>query len=100
LEFAGGELEPAAPTTELQVYRGKVIFYSIGNFASDNSSPRLVRDINMDYIQKLAKVKGLPYTEAQSDGSFKYPMDDQRKTMIAKWLISGGQTERVSFVLR
>jgi hypothetical protein len=82
----------------IEVYKGKVIFYSFGNFALDNSSPKILRNLNLDFHKQRAKVDGLEALDPKADGSFRYKKDDQRKTMIAKWVICDGRTERVSFI--
>lgn len=76
----------------VEIYRGKVIFYSLGNFAMDSPTPRYLRDINLDYIHDVNQ--GLnPHLDDFHDSK-----NERRKTVIAKWIVSGERTERVSFV--
>jgi poly-gamma-glutamate synthesis protein (capsule biosynthesis protein) len=69
----------------VEVYKGKVIFYSIGNFIVPSSKDRKSHGLD------LYKVKADPEYP-----HYRYPVD-ARKTVIAKCVIAGRKIERVSY---
>jgi len=81
----------------IQVYRGKVIFHGLGNFAVDcahNAVPGAESPA-------LLEMQGLypEYTFGWRDESPGYPFHpDSRRTMIATCRISGGRITEVSYV--
>jgi poly-gamma-glutamate capsule biosynthesis protein CapA/YwtB (metallophosphatase superfamily) len=69
----------------VEVYEGKVIFHSIGNFIVPSSKDR------KSYGLDLYKVKADPEYP-----HYRYPVD-ARKTIIAKCVIAGKKIEKVSY---
>lgn len=72
----------------IEVYKGKVIIYSMGNFASD-VPPRLkaIGAISPRWMEKARRIYNLSV-----------PDPDKNKTMIAKCIIEDKKIQRVSFV--
>lgn len=68
-----------------EVYRGKVIFYSIGNFAFDHSTP----------LSAAAQALHPGYKEDPEYAGYRFPADC-RKTIVVKCLISDKRLQRVS----
>ena len=74
----------------IEVYKGKVIFYSMGNFGFDQPLARLPGDpskFQLDYYWGRADAEYPTY---------KFPADS-RKTMVAKCVVSEKRISRVSF---
>jgi poly-gamma-glutamate capsule biosynthesis protein CapA/YwtB (metallophosphatase superfamily) len=69
----------------IEVYKGKVIFYSVGNFIVPSAPDR------KSYGLDLYKVKADP-----EYARYRYPVD-ARKTVIAKCVISDKKISRVSY---
>jgi len=77
----------------IEVYKGKVIFYSLGNFATDLPFTReMLQERGFKEIQQL-NPKWLPNPEHL----YNFPPDAE-KSMIAKCEISNGAITRVSFL--
>lgn len=68
-----------------EVYRGKVIFYSIGNFAFDHSTPLSAR------AQSLYP----GYKEEPEYAGYRFPADS-RKTILVRCLIADRKIQKVS----
>ncbi len=79
----------------IEVYKGKVIFYSLGNFAFDS---RWTRE-DFEEPNRKAKHKLLdPGWEWDPDyPGYQFPVDT-RKTLVAKCAVSDGRVQRVSFL--
>lgn len=77
----------------IEVYKGKVIFHSLCNFAFDLVIP--------DWAWENPRIKELralhPGWERDPDSTYHFPLDS-KKTIIAKALISKQGIERVSFL--
>ncbi|MBI4332822.1 MAG: CapA family protein [Chloroflexi bacterium] len=73
----------------IEVYRGKVIFYSLGNFAMDGRP--------LEAIRRDPTWKELRWKLDPENPSYPYPADS-RKTVIAKCVISGKKIEKVSYL--
>ena len=69
----------------IEVYKGKVIFYSIGNFAFDHSTP----------LSAAAQALHPGYKEDPEYAGYRFPADS-RKTVVVKCLISGKKLQSVS----
>lgn len=78
----------------IEVYKGKVIFYSLGNFIMDSIVTRTWPHVPADWRkrEKLYNFK----IDPEWGGTYPFP-PDSRKTMLAKHIISSGKIERVSF---
>lgn len=77
-----------------EVYRGKVIFYSLCNFAVDlSATPELLASKKHQEIQTLN-----PTWEPDPEYPTYYLPPDSRKTIVVKAEIAGGALQRVSFV--
>lgn len=73
----------------IEVYKGKVIFYSLGNFAMDSPVTRSVSGrSDATPLRPKRDPKALPY---------QYP-PDARKTIMVKCFISDKKIDRVSFL--
>lgn len=70
----------------IEVYKGRVIFYSLGNFAFDNPVSRHTPGRNLYGIRPAPDYRDY------------YFSSDSRKTMIAECLISPGSIREVSFL--
>jgi poly-gamma-glutamate capsule biosynthesis protein CapA/YwtB (metallophosphatase superfamily) len=78
----------------IEVYAGKVIFYSLCNFALDLSATKgMLESRRHQEIQKLN-----PDWQPDPDYPTYYMPRDSRKTIIVKCVISDGQLRRVSFL--
>lgn len=79
----------------VEVYKGKVIFYSLGNFALDDSYDMVVK-----WLRKPGLKEWMESYDWKPDPDYPgYGMPvASRKTMIAKCLIGGGKIDRVSFL--
>ena len=74
----------------IEIYKGKVIFHNLGNFAVDVN-------ISLVPTDRWSSIK--PRRDKFEPGWEKYPFPtDWRKSMIAKFLISGKKITRVSFL--
>ena len=69
----------------VEVYKGKVIFYSIGNFAFDHSTP----------LSAAAQALYPGYKEEPEYAGYRFPADC-RKTVVVKCLVSGKEIRKVS----
>lgn len=77
----------------VEVYKGKVIFYSLCNFAVDLPfTKKMLKDRCFKEIQKLN-----PKWTPDPNCLYNFPPDSQ-KTMIAKCEIAKGAVQRVSFL--
>jgi poly-gamma-glutamate capsule biosynthesis protein CapA/YwtB (metallophosphatase superfamily) len=78
----------------IEVYGGKVIFYSLCNFALDlSATKKMLESKRHKEIQKLN-----PDWQPDPDYPTYYMPRDSRKTIIAKCMISDGEIKRVSFL--
>jgi poly-gamma-glutamate capsule biosynthesis protein CapA/YwtB (metallophosphatase superfamily) len=78
----------------IEVYAGKVIFYSLCNFALDlSANKRMLESKRHKEIQKLN-----PDWQPDPDYPTYYMPRDSRKTIIVKCMISDGEIKRVSFL--
>jgi hypothetical protein len=80
----------------IEVYKGKAIFYGLGNFAAERAHPapgqRRPGDPNFRRLHELYRVKPMPGYE-----KYRYPFDSL-KTMIAKAYIGENKIEKVSYI--
>ena len=76
----------------VEVYRGKVIFYSLGNFAFDVPAEFVLNDPGYKRMRQR-----YPWEVDPDYVGYGYPKDS-RKTLLVKCLISKGQIQKVSFV--
>lgn len=83
----------------VEIYKGKVIFYSLGNFAMEEVTDML-RD-QATLRQDMATSKNHTEMTAISDGfrttKRSFPMDCYY-TMVAKWTVENGAVTRVSYL--
>jgi len=78
----------------IEVYAGKVIFYSLCNFALDLSAPQeLLKSLQHREIEKLN-----PEWKPDPDYPTYFMPPDSRKTIIAKCVIAEKRIKRVSFL--
>ncbi len=78
----------------IEVYRGKVIFYSLCNFAFDLYLP----EKSLKGLKELEKTYNIDYAKALAEyPSYPYP-PDARKTIIAKLVVSNNHIESVSYL--
>jgi poly-gamma-glutamate capsule biosynthesis protein CapA/YwtB (metallophosphatase superfamily) len=79
----------------IEVYKGKVIFYSLGNFIVDSPIKRGIvgrwEGASEDHTQKDLRPFDPEYPTYRA-------RPDERQTMIAKVLLSDGKIDRVSFL--
>jgi len=81
----------------IEVYKGKVILYSLGNFAFDEPMrPRRIGGIRPSWIEKALRVYNMPKPDPETPNYFFHP--ESRKTMIAKCIITDKKIQRVSFI--
>ncbi|MBI4332824.1 MAG: CapA family protein [Chloroflexi bacterium] len=73
----------------IEVYKGKPIFYSLGNFAFDGRSIERVRNDSTWKFYQFELDPDYP--------TFPFP-PDSRKVIIARCIISGGTIQRVSYL--
>ncbi len=79
----------------IDVYKGKVIFYSLGNFAMDSSVTKSWPNVPARWLMR-AKLYNFTI---DPDWGATYPFPaDSRKTILAKCIISGKKIEKVSFL--
>lgn len=76
----------------IEVYKGKVCFYSIGNFMTTGSAKRTAGTFDWNLIWFPIEKECLP-----PHGMYQFPTHC-RKTMVAKAVISKKGVERVSFL--
>lgn len=76
----------------VEVYKGKVCFYSIGNFMTTGSKSRATGTFDWNLVWYRIDPECLP-----PDGMYNFP-SHCRKTMVAKAVISRKGIERVSFL--
>ncbi len=79
----------------IEVYKGKVIFYSLGNFYMESRITKAYPQISPG-TKELMETYGWEI-EPEWGKIYPYPVDS-RKTVIAKAVISSGKVERVSFL--
>jgi hypothetical protein len=79
----------------IEVYKGKVIFYSLGNFAIDAFTPKVFETFNVDWWHERAKVYDMPVPG--SEGHYTY-REEQRKTIAVKCHIADGKIAKVTFI--
>jgi poly-gamma-glutamate synthesis protein (capsule biosynthesis protein) len=75
----------------IEVYKGKVIFYSLANFAFDGSLPPNPPPVLVEKF-KARKVFWAPYRDTKKKPT------DELETSIAKIVISGKRIKEVSFI--
>ncbi len=85
----------------IEVYKGKVIFHNLGNFATDR--PRKTKPGIHARWSSLSPVESGDYQKGWAyevePGWKEYPLPpDERKTVIAKCTISEKKIERISFL--
>lgn len=78
----------------IEVYAGKVIFYSLGNFALDLRAPKEL--LESEAHQEINKLN--PDWKPDPEYPTYYMPKDSRKTMIAKCVIADKQVKQVSFL--
>lgn len=78
----------------IEVYRGKTIFYSLGNFAMDKPSPAMLQTANRDWLGE-AKQFYSAFEELPKDGEFGL---NTRFTMVGRIEIRADGTQRTGFV--
>ncbi|MGD9044779.1 MAG: CapA family protein [Desulfobacterales bacterium] len=77
----------------IEVYKGKVIMYSLGNFAIEQPSA-FMKD-----LYKTARHKEIEELNPQWDQKREYPLPPEtRKSLIIKCIISGKRIQRISFL--
>ncbi len=75
----------------VEVYRGKVIFHSMGNFANDTNRERLLKEYQNDIrMTAMGRTKRL-YASYRG-------LPEAKRTLIAKATISQGKVQKVSFL--
>jgi poly-gamma-glutamate synthesis protein (capsule biosynthesis protein) len=79
----------------INVYKGKVIFHNLGNFAVDSESAKTWPHMTAGRRELLDEYQTV--IDPEWGNIYPYPADS-RKTMIAKCLISGKRIARVSFL--
>lgn len=79
----------------IEVYKGKAIFYSLGNWTQDASLTKSWPQIPPKW-QKIERLYGYKI-DPEWGATYPFPAD-ARKTFIAKTLISGKKIEKVSFL--
>ena len=79
----------------IEVYKGKAIFYSLGNFCMDSSIMKTWPKVPKRWREYWSRYgfKGDP----EMEGRYPFP-PDSRKTMIAKCLVSNRKIEQISFL--
>ncbi len=79
----------------IEVYKGKVIFYSLGNFAIDSAVTK-----TWPLVPARWKQREIVYNfKIDPDWGATYPFPaDSRKTILAKCIISDKKIEKVSFL--
>ena len=83
----------------IEVYKGKAIFYSLGNFAMEEVTDML-RDVKakgQDMKTSKSHTEMTAISDAFKTTKRSFPMDSYL-TMIAKWTVSGGKIDRVSYL--
>jgi len=79
-----------------EVYKGKVIIYSMGNFALDDTYDQIVHEAKAKpFFAKLMELYG--WTPDPDYPGYGMPFES-RKTMIAKVIFSNKKIEKVSFL--
>lgn len=76
----------------IEVYHGKPIFYSLGNFAIEPRTPRFFETVNQDWIQESAEFYGKPDAPTSA-----WKLLDEM-TVIARWAVSRDGEQRASFI--
>lgn len=76
----------------VEAYKGKAIFYSLGNFAFDVSAEFVLKDKGYQNLRGR-----YPWDVDPEYIGYGYP-PDSRKTMLVKCIISDKQIQRVSFL--
>lgn len=79
----------------IEVYKGKVIFYSLGNFAMDSSVTKVWPNVPLRWQQYQARYNFK--IDPEIGGLYPFP-PESRKTMMAKCIISDKKIEKVSFL--
>jgi Bacterial capsule synthesis protein PGA_cap len=69
----------------VEIYKGKVIFYSVGNFAFDQSAP----------LSAAAQALSPGYKDDPDCPGYKFPADT-RKAIVVKSLITDGKIQKIS----
>jgi poly-gamma-glutamate synthesis protein (capsule biosynthesis protein) len=86
----------------VEVYGGKVIFYSLGNFAMDFSIPHETRnaDFASEWQEWLREASRFYVVPVQRDPKTAGRPQHRRsnKAMLAKWTIANGTSNRISFI--
>lgn len=77
----------------IEVYKGKVVMYSLGNFAIEHPGSF------MENLYKSERYKEIAALNPKWDCNDEYPLPPEtRKSLLAKVLISGKQIRRISFL--
>jgi poly-gamma-glutamate synthesis protein (capsule biosynthesis protein) len=86
----------------IEVYKGKVIFYSIGNFAFDSikrrTQPDRKRHARLRHYQDLRAYGGMVNAPGAPGAAPPRHSPDSSKTLIVAATIAGGEVKRVSFI--
>ncbi|MBI2862571.1 MAG: CapA family protein [Chloroflexi bacterium] len=83
----------------IEVYKGKVIFYSLGNWAIDSTRPiRPPKDATTPVAKhvSLRQAYHIPSPDPEYP-TYRFP-PESRKTIVAKCIIANGGIQRVSFI--
>jgi poly-gamma-glutamate synthesis protein (capsule biosynthesis protein) len=86
----------------IEVYRGRTIFYSIGNFAFDGTRHRTVPDAKrhprLRHYQALRAYGGMVESIGEPGSPPPRHSPDSTKTLIVSTTIAGGAVRNVSFI--
>jgi poly-gamma-glutamate synthesis protein (capsule biosynthesis protein) len=83
----------------IEVYKGKVIFYSLGNFAFDFTSTPEATERRLQRFRERGLLEYLNFSIEPEWISSRYVFPaDSRKTMLARCVLANQRIERVSFV--
>ena len=83
----------------IEIYKGKVIFYSLGNFAMEEVT-NMLRDqatLHQDMLTSKNHTEMTAISDAFKTTKRSFPMDSYL-TMVAKWEVKNKQITRVSFL--
>ena len=83
----------------IEIYKGKVIFYSLGNFAMEEVTDML-RDVKakgQDMKTSKSHTEMTAISDAFKTTKRSFPMDSYL-TMVAKWTVADGAIQRVSYL--
>ena len=83
----------------IEIYKGKAIFYSLGNFAMEEVTDML-RDVKakgQDMKTSKSHTEMTAISDAFKTTKRSFPMDSYL-TMVAKWTVADGAIQRVSYL--